>query len=407
MRRYFLAFCWVVMGAILISPPVAFANHDLTTPQLPGLSGTEVLYVLAKDRYLVVDPVNLTVLKTVQVGGCFVRLLPAGDGRVVYASNPCLNALVVIDPRTHEVAELLRVGNGPGGDLRLSPDFQTLWVRTIDGVAVIDAAKRKLVAHIPTGDAKSPWGPGASSSITFLPAKGDRPTMAYVANPTDNTVTAIDVSRRVKIATVPVGLTPRSIAYSKLSDEVYVLSPASKEIFILAPSTNRVVKRIKVTQEGLGSIAFTHNGRFASIDSRHEGGGGDSLVILDARTDSIVGTIPTHPSGMPTTAAVNPSRLFFTPDDKLGFAIQKTSPNVSVVDVATLKLVKTIELRPQETPVLYRCSVLVSRDGRTVYVTSAVEETITAIDVASLSVRTVVNTHAPTCSIYDFVVGTG
>ena len=38
---------WLIMGMVLAAALPAFANHDTTTPQQPGLSGPEVLYVLA------------------------------------------------------------------------------------------------------------------------------------------------------------------------------------------------------------------------------------------------------------------------------------------------------------------------------------------------------------------------
>ena len=389
-----------VMGMLMAAALPAFANHDTATPQQPGLSGPEVLYVLAKDSYLVVDPASLKMLTTVKVGGCFSQLVPTGDGKLVYASNPCLNAVVVIDPATHKVIDVLKVGERPGADLRLSSDWKTIWVRTLDGVSAIDAATRKFIANIRTGETKL-REPG--SRTAFVPPAPGRPTLLYVTNPPDSTVTAIDVDRRTVAATIPVGKNPRyGMAYSKLSDRVYVLDPENSEISLVDPSVHRVVKKISVPQKGLGGIGFTHDGRFAGIDSRHEGGGGDSLLVLDAKTDSIVSTIDLHLSGRPTTAAVNPTRLFFTPDDRLGFALHKTSPHVSVVDMSNLKLAKVIEFKPEKKEVLFRCSVLVSQDGKTAYVTSAVEETITAIDVASLSVRAVIQTKAPTCSLYNF-----
>ncbi|MGH7411656.1 MAG: YncE family protein, partial [Candidatus Methylomirabilis sp.] len=85
---------------------------------------------------------------------------------------------------------------------------------------------------------------------------------------------------------------------------------------------------------------------------------------------------------------------------RVGISIHKTSPNVTVIDVASLKILKTIELKPLSEKVLYRCSVTLSPDGRTAYITSAVEETITVIDVPTQTVRAVVMTHAPTCGMY-------
>jgi DNA-binding beta-propeller fold protein YncE len=142
----------------------------------------------------------------------------------------------------------------------------------------------------------------------------------------------------------------------------------------------------------------TPDGRHLFLDSRYSRDGGDSQIVVDATTDSAVATIDVRPAG--TASPANPSRLVFTPDGRLGISIHKTSPNVSVIDVAGLRLVKTIELKPLSDKVLYRCSITLAPDGKTAYITSAVEETITAIDLSTLSVRGIVMTHAPTCGMY-------
>ncbi len=285
----------------------------------------------------------------------------------------------------------------------LSPDWKVVWVRTLDGVSAIDAASHKYLTHIATGNAKSPFGgPGAFSGMASVSPDAGRPNLLYVANPKDNSVTAIDADRRAAVATIPVGTEPRAMAYSSFSGKVYVLNARSRDVSVIDPSAQKVVKTIAVPQSGLGAIGFMHNGRFATIDSRHARGGGDSLVVISAETDSVVGTITLHSEGTPTPDPVNPSRVYFTPDDKLGFAIHKTSPHLSVVDVEKLKLVKLIKLEPRNKDVYYRCSVLVAQDGKTVYLTSGSDQTLTAVDVASLTVRAVIDTKAPTCAVYNF-----
>jgi len=378
--------------------PIAYGNHPLSFPQTA--TGPEYIYILAKDRYLVLDPVTLRILDTVNTGTWLRGLVPAIEGDFVYVTNPEINAVLVISTNTHQVVDTIRVEGAPGS-IAISPDGKQLWVRTVNGVSVIDVAKREVIASIPTGGGFIfAMGPGATARFTFVPAIAEQPALVYVNNAQDNTITAIDMNSLTVVATIPVGTKPTGLDYSPLSKKLYVVNQESSDISVIDVSTNQVIKTI-AAQKGAGGMEFSLDGRYAFVDTRHSRGGGDSLLVVDATTDSIKSVMDLRQTGIPTDQPVNPSRLFFSPDGKLGFAILKTSPHVFVFDVATQKLVKDIALTPLKPEAQYRCSVLVSHDGKSVYVTSAVEETITVIDIASLQVRNIIMTNAPTCSTYS------
>jgi len=271
----------------------------------------------------------------------------------------------------------------------LSPDGKTVWVMSEEAVSVIEGATYKRLAQIPVED-------GVSGGMTFAPAGTS--WRAYVSNPKDNSVTVIDAEKYVPLARIPVGKNPwRGVVYSKVSEKVYVANTGSQDLSVIDPTTNTVVKTIPLPRRGFNSIAITKDGRYLFLDSRYSREGGDSQIVVDASTDSVVATIDLRLAG--TSLPANPSRLAFTPDGRLGISIHKTSPNVTVIDVAALKVLKTIALKPLSEKVLYRCSVTLSPDGNTAYVTSAIEQTITVIDVPTLTVRATVMTHAPTCGM--------
>lgn len=339
---------------------------------------------------MVIDPASLKIVKTVKVGGSLAGAVSTVDGRRLYVANPGLQAVMVIDTATSDLIGTVRVGMNPVGPVLLGPDQKTVWVVGEDAVSVIDAASHKLVASIPIDN-------GVSSGLAFAPADGA--WRAYVSNPKDNTVIAIDTRTYAVVARIPVGKAPwRGVAYSKHTGRLYVANTGSQDLSVIDVATNKVVNTIPLPRPGFNSIAITHDGRFLFLDSRYSRAGGDSQIVVDTATESVVATIDLRLAG--TSAPANPSRLAFTPDGRLGIAIHKTSPHVTVVDVAGLRVMKTIELRPLSEKVLYRCSVTLSPDGRTAYVTSAVEETITVIDVSTLTVKATVTTRAPTCGMY-------
>jgi YVTN family beta-propeller protein len=357
---------------------------------LAGEWPQDLLYVTAQDKLLVVDPTSLRVLKTVNVGGSLAGAVSTADGRLLYVANSAREAVMIVDTATSQVIDLVPVGINPVGPVVLAPDEKTVWVVSEEAVSVIDAAAHKLVASVPLDK-------GISSGLAFAPS-GDS-WRAYVSNPQDNTVVVIDARTYAVLARIPVGKAPwRGVVYSKYTGKVYVANTGSQNLSVIDVSTNKVVSTISLPRPGFNTISATPDGRYLFLDSRYSRLGGDSQVVVDAATESVAATIDVRPKG--TSSPTNPSRLVFTPDGRLGVSIHKTSPHVTVVDVPRLAMLKTIELKPVSKKVLYRCSVTLSPDGETAYVTSAVEETITVIDVPTLTVRAIVMTHAPTCGLH-------
>lgn len=385
-----------VMALYAVSASLLLSAGPREVSAQPALR--DRLYVMAQDTLVVIDPLTLKIVKTVNVGGRMGAAALTADGKFLYVSNPEIHVVMVIDTATSQVIDLVRAGKNPGSPVVLSPDGKTMWVRSEDAVSVIEAASHKRLATIPAANAAAhvQGSTGASGGMAFAPV--GKSWRVYVTNPKENTVTAIDAEKYAAVATIPVGREPRfGVVYSKLSGKVYVANPDSQDISVIDPSTNTVVKTIPLPLKGFAGIAITNDGKFLFLDSRHSRGGGDSQIVVDASTDSVVATIDIRPEGTSTPA--NPSRLVFTPDGRWGIAILKTSPNVVAIDIAALKIHKTITLKPLSDKVLYRCSVTLSPDGRTAYITSSVEQTITVIDVPTFTVRAIMKTNAPTCGM--------
>jgi YVTN family beta-propeller protein len=98
----------------------------------------------------------------------------------------------------------------------------------------------------------------------------------------------------------------------------------------------------------------------------------NTVVVLDPKTNSIVGTIPvgTHPRG-----------LMGTPDGKQLWVTNKDSSSISVIDTATLKVTATIAL-PSSQPF----GIDITPDGTAAYVANGqVPGSVYVIDVARRS----------------------
>jgi YVTN family beta-propeller protein len=107
----------------------------------------------------VVDTVNLTVLKVIVLppGSRPMEVKVAADGRRVYVSNGRGGTVSVLDARTYELLNTIKVGVRPWG-MALSPDGKFLYTANgpSNDVSVVDLEANKEIARVKAG--ASPWG---------------------------------------------------------------------------------------------------------------------------------------------------------------------------------------------------------------------------------------------------------
>jgi YVTN family beta-propeller protein len=106
----------------------------------------------------VIDTVNLKVLKVIALppGSRPMSVKVAGNGRKVYVSNGRAGTVSVLDSRTYELLNTIKVGVRPWG-IALSPDGKFLYAANgpSDDVSVVDLDANKEIARVKAGS--SPW----------------------------------------------------------------------------------------------------------------------------------------------------------------------------------------------------------------------------------------------------------
>ena len=85
----------------------------------------------------------------------------------------------------------------------------------------------------------------------------------FVTNERDDTVSVIDTRTMTKIADLPVGAGPASVAFSPLAKMAYV-SSGDGTVTVLDGDRHTVVTRIKA-EPGLGQIRFAPTAGLASL----------------------------------------------------------------------------------------------------------------------------------------------
>jgi YVTN family beta-propeller protein len=106
----------------------------------------------------VIDTVNLDVLKVITLppGSRPMSVKVAINGRKIYVSNGRAGTVSVLDSRTYELLNTIKVGVRPWG-IALSPDGKFLYTANgpSDDVSVVDLDTNKEIARIKAGS--SPW----------------------------------------------------------------------------------------------------------------------------------------------------------------------------------------------------------------------------------------------------------
>jgi YVTN family beta-propeller protein len=89
-------------------------------------------------------------------------------------------------------------------------------------------------------------------------------TRGYVANSNSDNVSVIDPVTNTVVATIPVGILPRSVAVTPNGAFAYVPNAASSNVSVISAATNTVVATVPVGLFPQG-IAITPNGAFAYV----------------------------------------------------------------------------------------------------------------------------------------------
>ena len=185
-----------------------------------------------------------------------------------------------------------------------------------DEVTVIDTRTNAVVgATIPVGDA--PWG------VAVAPDGGE----VYVANLNSGTVSVIDARTNAVAPTFPAGTNPISVAVSTDGGRIYVANdnfPVVSTVTVIDASTGAT---IPTAAQNINSIATA--GVAASPDGKNVyalNTGTDAIRVIDAPTNTIVGTITIPPAS---------AGISITPDGAKLYVIGTEANDVTGVDTAT------------------------------------------------------------------------
>ena len=197
-------------------------NEEYLSPLNLGISADgKYLYVVAQDAnaLLKVDAGNREVVGKVQVGNHPHSVFVDQERQLIFVSNQWSDNISVIDASTLMVIDTLEAGNGPAG-LSLSPDRKHLYVANTFGsnLSVIEIATEKERKRLPVGE--DPTGIGLSPDGKTLVVGSRRAQKGTYGEPLVTDLTLIDPeSNRIReMIKMKDAYLVENISYSPASD---------------------------------------------------------------------------------------------------------------------------------------------------------------------------------------------
>jgi YVTN family beta-propeller protein len=207
-------------------------------------------------------------------------------------------------------------------------------------------------------------------AIVFLSATGAvaQNLHAYVTNYFDNTVSVFDVRHR-HVTTIQGFNGPIGLAMTPDGTKVYVANGGATPgtVSVIMTARNRISGTIDVGADPTG-VAVSPDGNRVYVTNQNDG----TLSVIDTATDTVIATVWTGAS---------PLGVVVTPDNKHAYIA--VYPNtVEVLDTTANQVTATISHPALDGPAL----AAITPDGKTVYVSNQISNTITVISIATNAV---------------------
>lgn len=193
----------------------------------------------------------------------------------------------------------------------------------------------------------------------------------YGANVAGNTLSVIDVPARVEIRRVDLGELRRPHGLSFSAGHVYFTSEASKRIARLDPASQRVDWQFDTAQGGTHMVLASRDG--TKLFASNMGSNSISIIARDAKGEWRQTLVP---------VGAGPEGLDESPDGKQLWTAHSRDGQVSVIDVASAKVVQTFDAGTKRSNRLK-----FTRDGALVLISDLGAGELVVIDVASRTQR--------------------
>jgi YVTN family beta-propeller protein len=297
-------------------------------------SGTLVVANMRDNTASIIDIASRKTIATLPTGQGPHEVAVSHDGRWAVVSNYGVrgapgNTLTVIDVIKAIVARTIDLGihQRPHSSAFL-PGDQTLVVTSeaSKALVIINFASGQVEAAIPTN--------GLGSHMVALSADGKR---AWTANIGDGTVSELDVAGRTYVTTIPAVTRNEGIAVTPDGSQVWVGSNVAKTVSVVDTKTRTITK----TYSGYGfpyRLAVTPDGRTAVVADPEL----SKVHFFDVASLTELGVLDVPPDSVEATAEfpgqAAPEGLIISRDGKNVYVALQGASRVAEIDIASRRI---------------------------------------------------------------------
>lgn len=236
-----------------------------------------------KGRVMVVDAVKGQVIKSVELPVSNHNAIYSPNGKEIWTSQMQPNGKVLVyDAQTYALKNTISVGSGPA-EVTFSADGSKAYVANGEDntVSIIDPSGKVVLATVPVDH--EPVGAWVGHDGTM-----------FVDNEEGQTISVLDVASNAITQTIPLGFMPGSASHHPVTGELWVTDPDNGKIHFYKKAGTQWSKAGTINSgAGAHAIAFTADGNSAYVTNQLAG----SVTVIKVNdhskiTDIIVGKKP-------------------------------------------------------------------------------------------------------------------
>lgn len=300
----------------------------LATISTAEAAGTGYIFVSNErsNNVLVFDPAsNYALVKDIKTSRRPRDMHFNQDHTLLYVACGEDDVIDIIDVATLEVADQIPTARSP--EMFVFNKAETdLYVSNEENstVQIISMKDKFIVNEIPTG--AEPEGVILSEDESIL----------YVTSEVADMVHVIDIATGAVVENVIVGTRPRRFVLTKDGKELWVSDELSGTVSIIDRATNQVIDTLRFVPPGFRPVDVTPVGMTINA-------AGDTVYVGLGRANHVAFVnVASHEIESYTLVGSRAWEARLSPDEKLLYVVNGLSDDVSIVDVATRKNIRTI-----------------------------------------------------------------
>jgi YVTN family beta-propeller protein len=308
----------------------AFIFAAASTAQSQTPSPTLLVLNKAANSLAIVDPATKQVVARIDTGEGPHEVAASDDGKLAFVTNYGAktpgNSLSVIDLVAQK--EIHRVDLGPLG--------RPHGILFADGKVYFTVELNKLIARYDPETNKVDWLLGVGQNRTHMLVRTKYLNEIFTSNVDSRTVTAIEKSSDPsgwKETNIAVGKGPEGIDISPDDKEVWAANSGDGTVSVINTATSKVTHTFNVHTKHSNRLKFTNDGKLVLISDPAT----DELMVVDAATKKIVKQL---------NVGRGPGGILIAPGGERAYVALAGDNAVAEIDLHKLEIAERIPTGP-------------------------------------------------------------